>query len=83
MSNIPSCSVHVAVSLQRFFASTDTSGDNMISKDEYMVAMGQQEPAEHGYVTSPAQGSHIGHFVCLISKNESFKRIDTDNSYML
>jgi len=32
------------------FKTVDFSGDNKISKDEYMAAMGQVSPKEHKYV---------------------------------
>ncbi|KAK2159988.1 hypothetical protein LSH36_142g04012 [Paralvinella palmiformis] len=33
--------------LKRIFRITDTSGDGLISLDEYMAAMGQQPPTDH------------------------------------
>ena len=33
------------------FNTVDFSGDNKISKDEYLAAMGEVPPAEHKYVT--------------------------------
>jgi len=37
--------------VQSMFSTVDFSGDNKISKDEYMAAMGQLTPEEHKSVS--------------------------------